>query len=68
MLYMINKSPLMFGNLASVLRIAPAGEPIADCEPAPAPRSPARSNPLAHSASPAASNASSSQSLAESHS
>ena len=28
MIYMINKSPLMFGNLASVLRIAPAGEPI----------------------------------------
>jgi tRNA 2-thiouridine synthesizing protein B len=28
MLYMVNKSPLMFGNLKSVLRIAPAGEPI----------------------------------------
>jgi tRNA 2-thiouridine synthesizing protein B len=28
MLYTINKSPLMFGNLESVLRIAPAGEPI----------------------------------------
>lgn len=28
MLYLINKSPLMFGNLRSVLRIAPAGSPI----------------------------------------
>jgi tRNA 2-thiouridine synthesizing protein B len=28
MLYMVNKSPLMFGNLKSALRIAPAGEPI----------------------------------------
>ena len=28
MLYTINKSPLMFGNLRSVLRIAPAGDPI----------------------------------------
>lgn len=28
MLYTINKSPLMFGNLSSALRIAPAGEPI----------------------------------------
>jgi len=28
MLYTINKSPLMFGNLKSVLRIAPAGDPI----------------------------------------
>ena len=28
MLYTINKSPLMFGNLKSVLTIAPAGEPI----------------------------------------
>jgi len=28
MLYMVNKSPLMFGNLKSVLGIAPAGEPI----------------------------------------
>jgi len=28
MLYMVNKSPLMFGNLRSVLRIAPASEPI----------------------------------------
>jgi len=28
MLYMINKSPLMFGNLESVLRITRAGEPI----------------------------------------
>jgi tRNA 2-thiouridine synthesizing protein B len=28
MLYMVNKSPLMFGNLESVLRIAPSGEPI----------------------------------------
>ena len=28
MLYTINKSPLMFGNLMSVLRIAPAGDPI----------------------------------------
>ncbi len=28
MLYMINKSPLMFGNLKSALRIAPDGEPI----------------------------------------
>lgn len=28
MLYTINKSPLMFGNLQSVLRIAPKGEPI----------------------------------------
>jgi tRNA 2-thiouridine synthesizing protein B len=28
MLYMVNKSPLMFGNLRSVLGIAPAGEPI----------------------------------------
>ena len=28
MLYTINKSPLMFGNLKSVLRIAPANEPI----------------------------------------
>lgn len=28
MLYTVNKSPLMFGNLKSLLRIAPAGEPI----------------------------------------
>jgi tRNA 2-thiouridine synthesizing protein B len=28
MLYTINKSPLMFGNLRSVLRIAPKGDPI----------------------------------------
>ncbi len=28
MLYMVNKSPLMFGNLKSLLRVAPAGEPI----------------------------------------
>ena len=28
MLYMVNKSPLMFGNLKSALRIAPDGEPI----------------------------------------
>jgi sulfur relay protein TusB/DsrH len=28
MLYMVNKSPLMFGSLQSVLRIAPQGEPI----------------------------------------
>jgi len=28
MLYTINKSPLMFGNLKSVLRIAPEGEPV----------------------------------------
>jgi tRNA 2-thiouridine synthesizing protein B len=28
MLYMVNKSPLMFGNLESMLRIAPSGEPI----------------------------------------
>ena len=28
MLYTINKSPLMFGNLKSALRIAPADEPI----------------------------------------
>lgn len=28
MLYTINKSPLMFGNLKSVLRIAPEGDPI----------------------------------------
>ena len=28
MLYMVNKSPLMFGNLRSVLRVAPAGQPI----------------------------------------
>jgi tRNA 2-thiouridine synthesizing protein B len=28
MLYTINKSPLMFGNLKSLLRIAPADEPI----------------------------------------
>lgn len=28
MLYTINKSPLMFGNLKSVLRIAPANDPI----------------------------------------
>ena len=28
MLYTLNKSPLMFSNLKSVLRIAPAGEPI----------------------------------------
>ena len=28
MLYTINKSPLMFGNLKSVLRIAPSGDPI----------------------------------------
>jgi tRNA 2-thiouridine synthesizing protein B len=28
MLYTINKSPLMFGNFKSVLRVAPAGEPI----------------------------------------
>ena len=28
MLYTINKSPLMFGNLKSVLRVAPKGDPI----------------------------------------
>ncbi len=28
MLYTINKSPLMFGNLQSALRIAPVGEPL----------------------------------------
>jgi tRNA 2-thiouridine synthesizing protein B len=28
MLFAVNKSPLAFGNLASALRIAPAGEPI----------------------------------------
>ncbi|MDY6874774.1 MAG: sulfurtransferase complex subunit TusB [Chloroflexota bacterium] len=28
MLYTVNKSPLMFGNLESVLRFAPGGEPI----------------------------------------
>jgi tRNA 2-thiouridine synthesizing protein B len=28
MLYTVNKSPLMFGNLKSVLRIAPEGDPI----------------------------------------
>ena len=28
MLYMINKSPLMFNNLKSVLGIAPSGDPI----------------------------------------
>jgi tRNA 2-thiouridine synthesizing protein B len=28
MLYTVNKSPLMFGNLRSVLGVAPAGEPI----------------------------------------
>jgi tRNA 2-thiouridine synthesizing protein B len=28
MLYTVNKSPLMFGNLESLLRIAPAGEPV----------------------------------------
>jgi tRNA 2-thiouridine synthesizing protein B len=28
MLYTVNKSPLMFGNLESVLRIAPADAPI----------------------------------------
>lgn len=28
MLYTINKSPLMFGNLKSVLRVAPEGDPI----------------------------------------
>jgi tRNA 2-thiouridine synthesizing protein B len=28
MLYTINKSPLMFGNLKSALRVAPAGEPV----------------------------------------
>jgi len=28
MLYMINKSPLMFGNLKSLLGLAPEGEPI----------------------------------------
>ena len=28
MLYTINKSPLMFGNLKSVLRIAPEGDPM----------------------------------------
>jgi tRNA 2-thiouridine synthesizing protein B len=28
MLYIVNKSPLMFSNLKSLLRIAPAGEPI----------------------------------------
>ena len=28
MLYTVNKSPLMFGNLKSLLRIAPPGEPI----------------------------------------
>ncbi len=28
MLYTVNKSPLMFGNVKSLLRIAPADEPI----------------------------------------
>jgi tRNA 2-thiouridine synthesizing protein B len=28
MLYMVNKSPLMFSNLQSLLRVAPAGDPI----------------------------------------
>ena len=28
MLYTVNKSPLMFGNLESLLRIAPSGDPI----------------------------------------
>lgn len=28
MLYTVNKSPLMFGNLKSLLRVAPSGEPI----------------------------------------
>ena len=28
MLYMVNKSPVMFGNLKSVLRIAPEAEPV----------------------------------------
>ena len=28
MLYTVNKSPLMFGTLKSVLRVAPAGDPI----------------------------------------
>ncbi len=28
MLYTVNKSPLMFGNLKSALRIAPPGDPI----------------------------------------
>ena len=28
MLYTINKSPLMFGNLKSALRIVPSGDPI----------------------------------------
>ena len=28
MLYTVNKSPLLFGNLKSLLRIAPDGEPI----------------------------------------
>jgi tRNA 2-thiouridine synthesizing protein B len=28
MLYTVNKSPLMFGNLNSLLRIAPPGDPI----------------------------------------
>jgi tRNA 2-thiouridine synthesizing protein B len=28
MLFTVNKSPLTFGNLASAVRIAPAGEPI----------------------------------------
>ena len=28
MLYMVNKSPLMFGNLKSALVVAPEGEPI----------------------------------------
>ena len=28
MLYTVNKSPLMFGNLKSALRIAPEGKPI----------------------------------------
>ena len=28
MLYTINKSPLMFGNLKSALRIAPEGDPV----------------------------------------
>ena len=28
MLYMINKTPLQYGNLSSALRIAPKGEPI----------------------------------------
>jgi tRNA 2-thiouridine synthesizing protein B len=28
MVYTVNKSPLMFGNLQSLLRVAPAGEPI----------------------------------------